>query len=379
MTRFRHSDGSIVHLAYCTNVHPAEDLDGVMTQLRKFSGGVRETLGWSTLGVGLWLPAPLAKLLAKDEGRLKLLIDCLNENGLEVVTLNGFPYQAFQAEVVKLEVFKPDWTKKERLEYTIDLATVLHKLLPSDAASGSISTLPLGWRTRDMALAPAKLLILAKRLDELADEFGRPVRLAIEPEPGCSVETADRAIDVIAELDTEWIGMCLDTCHLAVQFEDIDATLAKAREARVPIVKSQLSSALRVPDPADIEWLSEFNEPRFLHQARQIQDGRVASVDDLRPSTREILSGDSEWRIHYHVPVDHDDGRTTQPELKTAIRSLVGGDVAQTTHLEVETYTWSVLPENRRPKNDADLIAGLASEMNWTASQLEEAGLERIV
>ena len=42
--RFRHPDGSTVHLAYCTNVHPAETLDGVLAQLRDHCEPVRRLL-----------------------------------------------------------------------------------------------------------------------------------------------------------------------------------------------------------------------------------------------------------------------------------------------------------------------------------------------
>lgn len=372
MTRFRHRDGSTVHVAYCTNMHPAEDLDGVIAQLNTYARSVREELGWATLGVGLWLPAPLATTLANDANVLK---QCLDANGLEVVTLNGFPYKAFQEDVVKLGVYRPDWTETERLEYTVNLARILHQLLPLDASEGSISTLPLGWRTRDLSSAPGMLQSLAEQLEKLAVEHGRPVRLAIEPEPGCEVETAKHAIDVIASLNTEWIGMCLDTCHLAVQFENAEATVALARDREVQIVKAQISNALRVPDPNDTDWLKDFNEPRFLHQARQLQNGIVVGVDDLADNTRATLSGDSEWRVHYHVPLHHSDARTTQSTMTEAIHALVGGDTAHTSHLELETYTWSVLPAGRRE----DLVQGIANEFRWVAQQLHEAGLERIV
>jgi hypothetical protein len=143
--RFRHPDGSQLHLAYCSNVHPADDLDGVAAQLERFAARVRERLDVPVLGVGLWVAAPALFDAAGDAAeRLRAQLDRL---GLEVVTLNGFPYRAFHAEVVKLDVYRPNWADDRRRDYTLGLARLLARLLPDDVRDGSISTLPLGWRT----------------------------------------------------------------------------------------------------------------------------------------------------------------------------------------------------------------------------------------
>ncbi|MBO0517830.1 xylose isomerase, partial [Streptomyces beijiangensis] len=145
--RFRHPDGSTVHLAYCTNVHPAETLDGVRDQLRDHCEPVRRRLGRDRLGIGLWLARNAARALITDPAALRGLRAELDQRGLEVVTLNGFPYEGFGAEEVKYRVYKPDWTDPERLAHTTDLAHLLAALLPDDVTEGSISTLPLAWRT----------------------------------------------------------------------------------------------------------------------------------------------------------------------------------------------------------------------------------------
>ncbi|MDI3424371.1 xylose isomerase, partial [Streptomyces sp. B-S-A12] len=145
--RFRHPDGSIVHLAYCTNVHPAESLDGVRAQLRDYCEPVRRRLGRDRLGIGLWLARDAARALISDPAALRELRADLDRRGLEVVTLNGFPYEGFGAQEVKYRVYKPDWTDAERLTHTTDLARLLTVLLPDDVREGSISTLPLAWRT----------------------------------------------------------------------------------------------------------------------------------------------------------------------------------------------------------------------------------------
>ena len=144
--RFRHPDGSTVHLAYCTNVHPTDTLAGVLDALDRYAVPVRDALGVRRLGVGLWLARDaVTELLSTPDG-VPRLAAALADRGLEVVTLNAFPYRAFGAEVVKGEVYRPDWTSVDRLRYTLDCARVLAGLLPADAAYGSVSTLPLAWR-----------------------------------------------------------------------------------------------------------------------------------------------------------------------------------------------------------------------------------------
>ncbi|MGO4423114.1 xylose isomerase, partial [Streptomyces sp. MCAF7] len=188
--RFRHPDGTTVHLAYCTNVHPAETLDGVMAQLRDHCAPVRRRLGRDRLGIGLWLARDAARTLDTDPAALRALRRELDRGGLEVVTLNGFPYEGFGAAEVKYRVYKPDWADPERLEYTTALARILTGLLPDDVTEGSVSTLPLGWRTTwsaDRARAGQRALsTLAERLDALAELTGRSVRVGLEPEPGCT-------------------------------------------------------------------------------------------------------------------------------------------------------------------------------------------------
>lgn len=145
--RLRHPDGQLIHLGYCTNVHPGEDLPEIMAQLDSYAVAVRRLLPADRLGVGLWLAAPVATQLAADPAGVARLRRELAARGLEVVTLNGFPYQSFHAPVVKHAVYRPDWLTAARLDYTVNLARILAGLLPDDAARGSVSTLPLAWRT----------------------------------------------------------------------------------------------------------------------------------------------------------------------------------------------------------------------------------------
>lgn len=379
MTRLTHPDGSVVHLAYCTNVHPAEDVDGVIGQLERFAAPLREELGTERLGVGLWLAAPAAQELVADEVAVARLRGALDRLGLEAVTFNGFPYRGFHDEVVKQRVYVPDWTSDERREFTVALARILAQLLPEDVEEGSVSTLPLAWREgfgdEEARAARAELEATVEALRRLAAETGKRIRLAVEPEPGCAIETVAGLVEGIAGLDEETVGICLDACHSAVQFERPDEALAELEAAGVSIVKMQASTALRV-EPARIEELADFVEPRFLHQTRTVEDAAVLGVDDLDQALDGGLPRDGEWRVHFHVPVHLDEGRTTQPQLRELLAGVLGGPRARTRHVELETYTWNVMPGDLRPDADAALVEGLARELSWLRDELQTLGLK---
>ncbi|MBP2708436.1 metabolite traffic protein EboE [Microbispora sp. RL4-1S] len=370
--RLRDTTGRVLHLSYCTNVHPAEDLGGIIGQLDEFAVPIRERLDAPVLGLGLWLAAPVAAGLAADPaGRLRLRRE-LDARGLEVVTLNGFPYRSFQRPVVKHAVYHPDWTTRERLTYTLDLARVLADLLPADAARGSISTLPLAWREPwDAATADRA----ARRLDELAKGLadveaatGRVIRVALEPEPGCVVETAAQAAALLSGVDTDRLGVCLDLAHLACSWESPADALRTLGDSGLPIVKVQLSAALETAEPGALRG---YAEPRFLHQTRNPDGG---SADDLDEAFATGLTGP--WRVHYHVPLHMRPEPPlvpTTPVLRETLALLVGDGTCD--HYDVETYTWGVLPPEHRPRTSADLAAGIAAELAFARDELHHLGV----
>ncbi|MGW0905911.1 metabolite traffic protein EboE [Streptomyces sp. NPDC002853] len=387
--RFRHPDGTVVHLAYCTNVHPAETLDGVLAQLRDHCEPVRKRLGRDRLGIGLWLAKDAARALVTDPAALRGLRCELDRRGLEVVTLNGFPYEGFGAEEVKYRVYKPDWTDPERLSHTTDLARLLAALLPDDVTEGTISTLPLAWRTPfDVTHAEAArtaLTALAQRLDALAELTGKSIRVGLEPEPGCTVETTGDAIAPLTAIGHDRIGVCVDTCHLATSFEDPQTALDALAVAGIPVVKSQLSAALHAEHPhlPEVrEALAAFDEPRFLHQTRTRTAAGLRGTDDLGQS----LAGDSlpetaPWRAHFHVPLHEPPApplTSTLPVLKDTLALLVGGPDPRTRHLEVETYTWQALPPELRPRSRPQLADGIAAELTLARDLLTDLGLKEL-
>lgn len=368
-----------MQLSYCTNVHPAEDLDGVIRQLRDYAGPVRRRAGLDVLGVGLWLPAGLAGRLARSDADLALLREVLAEQGLQIHTLNAFPYGGFHNEVVKTDVYLPTWAQRERLQYTLECASVLAGLLP-DGVPGSISTLPLAWRTpwsRDDDDAAVRAFAeLSEGLRTLKECTGKTVRIAVEPEPGCVLDTVSDvtawlAAGVSRGIDPDYIGLCVDTCHLAVSFADPAAAIRGIEAAGLRVVKIQASAALHVSAPAGKtarRALEAFAEPRYLHQVRELEpDGTVLTADDL-PQALGELPGRGPWRIHFHMPlhlVPAPPLETTAAVLEAAVAEAGTLPYAEEVHLDIETYTWSVLPGKH-----TDLVEGIAGEIAWAQSRL---------
>jgi hypothetical protein len=394
-------------LTYCTNVHPLGDWAAWSDLIGRFGPAVRGELGWPGMPMGLWFPAALIEEMNREPAAARArLLDLLSAQGLSAFTCNAFPYGNFHEPVVKTKVYHPDWTTPERLAYTIACARLLSALVPA-GGEGSVSTLPLGWRagwTAEHARrAAANLCAFVREARGLEDLEGRTIRLGLEPEPGCALETtaqvrafwsqvlrpAAARAGVTGEDLARFLGVCYDTCHQAVQFEYPAEVLDSLAADGVAIVKMQLSSALEFrPDPAraTLELRRRFVEPRFLHQVRVRTPAGVAVFDDLPQAldagarARESVGGaaadfpgidlwEYPWRVHFHLPIDSDrmlDAEaigTTREDMLAAYRHALARKLCR--HFEVETYTWSVLPEAHRPSGDAALAASLARELRF--------------
>src|SRR5881397_3413253 len=401
--RIRFPDGGRTILTYCTNVHAIEDLECVLAALARYCAPVRRRLGVRRLALGLWLSRRSAsELLASPDARARLR-EALETNGLELVTLNGFPYGDFHAERVKEDVYRPDWADVRRHHYTLDLAHILCELLPADVEEGTISTLPLTYAPAARASSTAEcatiLAHLAVDLHRLAERDGRLVRVCLEPEPDCIVETSDQAIaffhdhlrpavrrrGVDPAIVDRHLGLCLDACHQAVEFEDPATAWRKIAAAGIRVGKVQLSCALEVPAEASSRVearLRPFDEIRFLHQVRRRDRGGVIEGwTDLAPALAagERCAERADWRVHFHAPLHWEpEGhglRTTSQELLALIARVAA--TRPLPHLEVETYTWSVLPETIRPRDDATLVEGIAREIEFAERALAACGAQR--
>jgi len=385
------------HLTYCTNIHPGETWEAVEANLRRYLPDIkRRVTPGAAFGVGLRLSALAAEELAQA-GRLPRFREWLAESGLYVFTLNGFPYGAFHGGPVKDRAYRPDWREPERRAYTLSLAAILAGLLP-EGIPGSISTVPGAYRDHltnadDAERIALNLADLAVDLHRLHETTGRRIGLALEPEPGCLLETTPEAVAFFSEQvygpaavaraanrsglgrsETEdllrrHLGLCLDACHAAVAFEAPEAVLSQLRAAGIAIHKLQLSAGLKVPHPGPAERaaLAAFAEDVYLHQTRAGRQGQTLRYPDL-PDALADPEPAEKWRIHYHVPLwaeRLERFSTTADWLEALLRLHRQAPVSS--HLEVETYTWSVLPERHRGLDVADNIA---RELGWALGRL---------
>ena len=388
---------SSLPLSYCTNVHPGLSVAQVERGLTEFTVPAGKQFG-SPLAAGLWLAQPVIRELLSQPDRVRRFADRVAELGLWTYTLNAFPFGDFHSERVKENVYLPDWTQPSRLEYSWDCARVLADLIRAtlpDGADGSLSTVPLGFKSLATAAdfetnCIRHLIELARRLARLEAESGQIMRLAIEPEPCCVLETTAETVAFFRRLRDRaasqndldaverYLGVCYDVCHQSVEFEDVADSIATLERERIRINKVHITCALQVSRPAENpaaqEALAHFVEPRYLHQTfAHLPSGAVRRVIDLtaelaRTPPAEFAIADC-WRIHFHVPVDAErigPLETTRPDLKMALAAVA--KLAYAPHLEVETYTWNVLPGADKP----DLVTGLSRELSATRSLLAQ-------
>ncbi len=371
------------HLTYCLNVHPGISLDEVRANIVQYVVPLKASLSSSSpFGVGLRLAgaASVEMLEGNNLAEFKALLD---EHDLYVFTLNGFPYGPFHGTSVKADVHVPHWDDPERFEYTRRLIEALAILLP-DGVDGGISTNPFGYRpaiSSDTASALAtftdRLTDLAILLHELAEKTAKHIHVDIEPEPDGLLGNCAELIEFfktplipvgsekiarqlgIAENDARevllrHIQVCFDTCHSAVSYESPVDVLAEFEKLGIQVGKIQISSAVQLDlEPTregrehQMAAVGEFDEPVYLHQVIQRNnDGTLVSFTDLPEALGHIDDSDAaEWRIHFHVPIflDHfGQLGSTQETIRQTFDVLK--DRQFTNHLEIETYTWDVLP-----------------------------------
>ncbi|MCH1438221.1 MAG: metabolite traffic protein EboE [Rubripirellula sp.] len=383
-----HLNPASATIGYCTNVHAGIDLASICNNLEEFAIPARDASGSDELGVGLWIPAQAAGELTDGVDRFRTFLD---ERRLRAFTINGFPYDNFHQPIVKHRVYSPAWWQPERLNYTLRLANILTQLLPEEENTGSISTLPIAWSDgkasdENLAKAGANMRELAQKLRKIEESTGKRIVLAIEPEPGCVLDTTQDVVDWFEkELpETEhrrYLGVCHDICHSAVMMESQQDVLSRLVGAGVMIGKVQVSNAIIADwqsmavgrQREAISQLSEFAEDRYLHQTGRLKsDGTFELAEDLPALLRnaeskgEPVCGDQRWIVHFHVPIFLERFghlRTSQDDTLECLRFLNQIQAAEFTgHLEVETYAWTVLPHSMRRRG---LSEDIAHEISW--------------
>lgn len=383
------------HLAYCTNIHRGESWEEVRQALVTHALAVRDRVApGAPFGLGLRLGAAAARDLSDRKTRVEFQRWLEREN-CYVFTVNGFPYGQFHGTRVKEQVYRPDWATPERLEYTNLLFDLMAELAPP-GGEGSVSTLPISfkgfdWTPVEREAARRHLLECAAHIEKRSRQSGRDLHLGLEPEPLCTLETSEELIGFLSEFDDDFrrvVGMNYDCCHLAIEFEEPREALARLSAADVRISKFHLSSALRLhPSAEALARLREFDEETYLHQVvvrpgdggplrRHIDlpDALLAAVEGREALSPSGGGAPDEWRVHFHVPVHaHPDliFRDTRDHV-SGVLDVLSATPDLCRHLEIETYTWGVLPAGLR---QADVTDQIAAEYAWVLDEMRTRGL----
>ena len=363
-------------ITYCTNIHPGESWGTTFHHLQENIPVIRAAVSpQERFPIGLRLSNRAT--LEVDERASREFMEWLEVNRAFVPTLNGFPYGTFHGPPLKEAVYLPDWRDMERMEYTNRLATLLDRWLPDDEA-GSISTLPVALTRHldreDVSLVRRHLRRSLEHLDLLRQESGKKILLCLEPEPGCFLATTGDAAEFIERLEypdsmREMIGVCFDCCHEAVEFQEPGISIQRLMERGIAVGKVQVSSALRLTDP-DESALAPFSEPCYLHQTViRNREGVVQRYRDLPDALRAHPGkpGD-EWRVHFHLPIfwGGDAGVGTTASFITELLPFIEDGML----LEIETYTWEVLPPELKT---AAMAESIIREIMWLKGELRAA------
>jgi len=394
-------DGRQGHLTYSTLVHPGDTWEDMWTSLKTYVPRVKARVSPDQpFGVCLRLSAAAADTLAQEPERRRELSAFLADNDLYVFTVNAFVYGGFKGETVKEGVYEPDWQTDERVRYTTTVADILAEIAPADVCP-SIQAPPMGFKPKVtgpevVAEYTANVMRVVAHLVELERRTGKTITLAVEPEPHCFIETTDEAIAYfhehlysgtavrrlaeavglpISEANVavrRHLGLVYDVGHQAVEFEDPRVALAKLVDAGIPVYKLQLAAALRVPEvrQADVDRLRAFADTIYLTQTVERRDGTMTRFLNMQDAFAawERDPGPREWRIHFHVPIFLERlGELETTRTSTAAALRMHRDAPLSRHVEIETYTWDVLPAEFKT---GDIVEYVSREIEWARGEL---------
>jgi hypothetical protein len=392
------------HLSYSTLVHPADNWEELWDSVTRYLPAVKKRISPDKpLAISLRLSAKSANALTADPGERKKLKAFFDANDMYLYTANAFPHGSFKGERVKEQVYEPDWRTNERADYTIKVADIIAEIAP-EGVSPTIQSPPLGFKPRvtgpDVVQAYTDQVIrVVAHLVDLEKRTGRKVKLALEPEPACFLELTSEAVDYFSnhlyapaavkdlagktKLSTgqaedvlrNQLGTVFDICHQAVEYEDVVQSMKDLGAAGIPIIKFQIASALRIPDvtPEKVKALGAFGDPVYLHQTIEKRNGKLTHYLDIPQALAgyDGVRDGREWRTHFHVPVFLDDVglfKTTRPDIEAALRYHAKNPVSD--QVEIETYTWDVLPDSFKTGNIVDYVV---REMEWVRDSLQGA------
>jgi len=389
------------HLTYSTLVHPGDTWEEMWSSLTAYVPKVKARFSpHAPFGVSLRLSARSAETLVNNRAERDKLKKFLADNDMYLYTVNAFPYGPFKNQIVKEQVYEPDWRSEERTRYTINVAEVLADVVP-EGISPSIQSAPLGFKPRVtgpdvVASYTQHVLRVAAHLVALASRTGRTVTLALEPEPFCFLETTDETVDYftrhlysgdaalsLAKLAgipvseahvalRRHVGVVFDICHQAVAYENIAESLQKLVNAGIPVFKLQEAAAMRVPEVTQkiVDTLARYAKTIYLTQTVEKKDGKLTRFLNLEDAFKawQANPGPREWRTHFHVPVFLEslgELGTTRFAIEDALKFHKANPLSR--QLEIETYTWDVLPEHLKT---GDIVDYVTRELEWVRSRL---------
>jgi hypothetical protein len=394
--------GQYGHLTYSTLVHPGDTWEEMWASLTTYLPQVKARVCPDrSFGVSLRLSAATAQTLTASPSERQKLRDFLAQNDMYLYTVNAFPYGPFKNRIVKEDVYEPDWSSEQRTLYTMQVADILAEIAP-EHVNPSIQSPPLGFKpkvTSDAVVEAfaANVRRLAAHLHGIRERTGRTVTLALEPEPCCFLETteetvrfftevlrSDRSLQSLAaqigvsaatarEVLRRHVGTVYDICHQAVEFEDITASLQSLVDNDIPVFKLQEAAAVRIPEvnQAAVDALQEYADSVYLTQTIEMKDGVLTRFLNLEDAFAAWNAdpGPREWRIHFHVPVFLDSlgehFKTTRFAIEEALAFQKAHAVSA--QLEIETYTWDVLPDHLKT---GDIVDYVCMELDWVQAQL---------
>ena len=389
------------HLTYSTLVHQTDNWEQLWKSVNTYLPAVKARVAPNQkFGVCLRTSAPSVELLSTEPSKVADLKTFFADNDLYLYTANAFVYGVFKKQIIKEDVYEPDWATPERREYTKKVATLLAELAP-DGINPSIQSAPLGFKPKVtgedvVETYTSNVIDVVAHLVELKKKTGKTVTLGLEPEPRCYLETTDETIAYFknhlfsdatakrlakatglheadaAQAMRDYTGVVFDIGHQAVGYEDIPVSLQKLVDNGVQIVKLQEAASMYIPDVSQtiVDALHPFAKTIYLSQTCQKKDGKMTWFLNLEDAFADWYKnpGPREWRTHFHVPVFLNDlgaFGTTRFALEQAL--AFHKKTPLSAHLEIETYTWDVLPERLKT---GDIVEYVTREIDWVKGQL---------
>nr|YP_010478809.1 hypothetical protein N4K71_pgp085 [Neustupella aerophytica]UVI61114.1 hypothetical protein [Neustupella aerophytica] len=405
------------NLTHCSNIYPGNSWEEIFNNLKVNIPLIKAKLSpTQPFGIGLRLSYKAAFELSIPKN-INIFKNWLYQNNCYVTTINGFVYGEFSNTSIKETVYDPDWSTKERYDFNYILILISSMLCLPGKEIG-FSTSPLGYKfglnKPDTILKEGSeyLLSLLELLIEIYKTEGKLIHIDFEPEADCILESIDDIVKFFNQISLKircrqkmllskakkllcrHVRICYDICHQAVQFEDHIKNFDVLNKTKIKIGKIQISSALDIKfcqfEPNFVvNELEKFNDNIYLHQAVERKpDGTLSRFRDLPEVIHYIqnmsnskqdwltwnLEGFRNVRLHFHVPIyiqniisqKYAIFSTTYKDIIAVIEYIKHFPI--TSCLEIETYTWEVLPKYLK----LDLLSSIIKEYEWVIKEFRK-------